>query len=488
MKRKFSLSIKANIFISIFALTLVLIIALWSLQVFFFDVIYKTSKKNDIERATTLISSNLEGSVLDYNGTAKLSSFAKQISLEYELCVKIYNCSQGYTELTSTDCTDDACFLHKLNDRALLLSWLTSATNEDTFTNVIEKGDFDSYILNGFSGDASDTLVSVTTASDDSGTLYLIVLSSVAEPAQALVSVFRAMLGFVSLFLVITAVVISLVLASRISKPIVSMSRDAKRLAQADYEVEFVEKGPKEITELAKTLNYTAGELGKLDSMQKELIANISHDLRTPLTMISGYAEMMRDIPSENTPENLQIIIDETSRLTSLVNDMLSVSRLQAGTQKMDIRRVNLTNAVFQTVERYARFKEHNDFVINFEYDDTVFIMADEIRLLQVIYNLINNAINYTGVDRTVTVKQTIENDIVRISVCDTGDGIKEEDLPLIWDRYYKVDKIHRRAVVGTGLGLSIVKNILLAHGSRFGVSSELKKGSIFWFEFKIVE
>jgi signal transduction histidine kinase len=114
--------------------------------------------------------------------------------------------------------------------------------------------------------------------------------------------------------------------------------------------------------------------------------------------------------------------------------------------------------------------------------------MADEIRLLQVIYNLINNAINYTGVDRTVTVKQTVENGIVRISVCDTGDGIKEEDLPLIWDRYYKVDKIHRRAVVGTGLGLSIVKNILLAHGSRFGVSSELKRGSIFWFEFKIVE
>ena len=154
----------------------------------------------------------------------------------------------------------------------------------------------------------------------------------------------------------------------------------------------------------------------------------------------------------------------------------------------MDIRRMNLTNAVFQTVERYAKFKEHNDFTINFEYENSVYIMADEIRLLQVIYNLINNAINYTGADRTVTVTQTINDDVVRISVIDTGDGIKEEDLPLIWDRYYKVDKIHKRAIVGTGLGLSIVKNILLLHGSRFGVSSEIHKGSTFWFEFKIVD
>ena len=154
----------------------------------------------------------------------------------------------------------------------------------------------------------------------------------------------------------------------------------------------------------------------------------------------------------------------------------------------MNIQRVNLTNAVYQTVERYSKFKEHNDFIINFEYEDTVYVMADEIRLLQVIYNLINNAINYTGADRTVTVTQTVENGIVKIAVTDTGEGIKEEDLPLIWDRYYKVDKIHKRAVIGTGLGLSIVKNVLLLHGSRFGVSSELKKGSTFWFEFKTVE
>lgn len=478
MKRK-SLSIKANIFISIFALTLVLLATLWTLQSVFFDVIFKATKEKDVERASTLIINNL-----NYKD---INEFTDQVSDEYQVCIKVLNCSSYYTEYTSSECQRNDCFLHHLPyDISLYTLWLNNSQN-GTYTEIVSKDDFGSYNLVGFVGDAEDTMISVTSTFVD-GTLYLVVISSNIAPLQSTISAFRLMLGLISLFLVLTAVIISLILAKRISSPIISIKNNASKLAQSDYEVEFKEEGPQEIKELARTLNYTTAELGKVDSMRRELIANISHDLRTPLTMISGYAEMMRDIPSENTPENLQIIVDETSRLTSLVNDMLSVSRLQAGTQKMDIRRMNLTNAVFQTVERYAKFKEHNDFTINFEYENSVYIMADEIRLLQVIYNLINNAINYTGADRTVTVTQTINDDVVRISVIDTGDGIKEEDLPLIWDRYYKVDKIHKRAIVGTGLGLSIVKNILLLHGSRFGVSSEIHKGSTFWFEFKIVD
>ena len=107
--------------------------------------------------------------------------------------------------------------------------------------------------------------------------------------------------------------------------------------------------------------------------------------------------------------------------------------------------------------------------------------------ILQVIYNLINNAVNYTGAEKLVTVEQTVSNGSVRISVTDTGEGIAKEQLPLIWDRYYKVDKVHRRAMVGTGLGLSIVKQILELHGATYGVSSTIGKGSTFWFELPAV-
>ena len=290
----------------------------------------------------------------------------------------------------------------------------------------------------------------------------------------------------------VVAIIISLVasyfLSKRISSPIEKMDKEAKLMAKNDYEVHFEEKGPQEIVDLAITLNKTSQEIAEVEKIRKELIANISHDLRTPLTMISGYSEVMRDIPGENTPENMQVIIDETARLTSLVNDLLNVSKLQSGTQKMDVKKMSLTKAIKDTVKRYDTLINHNGFTIKFESDKEAFILGDETRLLQVVYNLINNAINYTGSDKTVIVKQEITDNVVRISVIDSGEGISEQDLPLIWDRYYKVDKVHKRAMVGTGIGLSIVKNILLLHNSRFGVSSEVGKGSTFWFEFKLYQ
>ena len=467
--KKINLSIKTNIFISMLSLTLIMIGILWGLQAIFFSSLYKATKENDVERASNLI--------VDSIGSENIEGTINQIVNEYDLCIQVFQCKDA-SVLYSPECKSNGCIIHQLTNDGLYFHWLNGANNSE--------GSVFSEISNAENGD--DFLVLSRIVRDSKDEVYLLVLNASIEPVQATINAVRVMLMLISLLFLVSAIIISFVLSKRLSNPIVKMNNNAKKLARANYDVEFDIDGPIEIKELAKTLNITTRELGRLDQMQKELIANISHDLRTPLTMISGYAEVMRDIPDENTPENLQVIVDESARLTSLVNDLLNVSKLQAGTQTMNIQRMNLTKAVANTVDRYARFKEHNDFNIFFEYDSEVYINADEIRLLQVIYNLINNAINYTGIDKTVTVTQTVENDVVRISVKDSGEGIKEEDLPLIWDRYYKVDKIHKRAVIGTGLGLSIVKNILLLHGSRFGVSSEIHKGSIFWFEFKIVD
>ena len=470
-KKKINLSIKASIFASLLTLTVLMLIILWSLQAVFFGSLYKATKEHDVERASNLITDNIDSSNINVT--------ADQIAKEYGICIKIYEYVNA-KRIYSSECSSLSCIVHQVNDFDLFSNSITGINNLDS------SEESDIFIERKHDEDGTSLVILSRKESDSQGKEFLLVLSSPVEPMKTMVSAVRMMLGVLSVLILLFALIIAFVLSKRLSNPIVKMNNNAKKLARANYDVHFDIAGPREIKQLASTLNYTTTELGKLDSMQKELIANISHDLRTPLTMISGYAEVMRDIPDENTPENLQVIVDESARLTSLVNDLLNVSKLQAGTQTMNIQRMNLTKAVLNTVERYSRFKEHNDFNIYFEYDREVYINADEIRLLQVIYNLINNAINYTGADKTVVVSQTVENGIVRISVKDSGEGIKEEDLPLIWDRYYKVDKIHKRAVIGTGLGLSIVKNILLLHGSRFGVSSELRKGSIFWFEFKI--
>ncbi len=223
-----------------------------------------------------------------------------------------------------------------------------------------------------------------------------------------------------------------------------------------------------------------------MEGLRRELIANISHDLRTPLTMITGYGEVMRDLPGENTPENVQTIIEESRRLTALVNDMLDLSKLQSGMQTLHKAPFSLTRSICGILRRYAKLTEQDGYHIDFLYDEDATVDADEMKLSQVVYNLINNAVAYTGEDKKVTVRQVLSPASVRIEVEDTGEGIAPEDLPYIWDRYYRVDKIHKRAQIGTGLGLSIVKTILDLHRARYGVTSEKGRGSTFWFELDI--
>jgi len=161
-----------------------------------------------------------------------------------------------------------------------------------------------------------------------------------------------------------------------------------------------------EIKELSDTLNFTACELSKVESSRRELIANVSYDLRNHLTLIAGYAEAMRDLPNENTPENAQIIIDEAMRLNTLVNNLLNLSKIQSGAKTLDISEFNLTESISRMIDRTSELVKKEGYVIEFIYEDQVYVMADEIHIALALYNLLVNAIAYTGEDKKVIVKQ----------------------------------------------------------------------------------
>lgn len=146
--------------------------------------------------------------------------------------------------------------------------------------------------------------------------------------------------------MILLSLLIAFIISKRVSKSIIRVNDSAKELAKGNFDVEFDGKDYREITELSDTLNYTAKELSKSDVLQKELLANVSHDLRTPLTMITAYSEVMRDLPGENTPENVQVIIDETKRLTFLVNDLLDMSKIKAGVTTLETKEYDLSESI----------------------------------------------------------------------------------------------------------------------------------------------
>ena len=207
--------------------------------------------------------------------------------------------------------------------------------------------------------------------SQEQGTL-MILLSSALSPLNTTVETLKVQFLCIAVILLLLSAVIAFLLSRHIASPLVNLSRDARVLATGKYDITFAGGDYREVQELSEALSYAAGELSKVEGFRRELIANVSHDLRTPLTMIAGYGEMMRDIPGENTPENVQIIIDETQRLTGLVNDMLDLGKLQAGAHTLTAAPLSLTALVQETLLRYQQLVEREGYCFCFSPGEEV--------------------------------------------------------------------------------------------------------------------
>ena len=316
---------------------------------------------------------------------------------------------------------------------------------------------------------------------------FLFVSASIEQYGDLAVS-----MQWFSLITALVAVVLAFVtsgfVAAFITKPVTEVTERAKELARGNYDLHFKKNYfCAELTELSEALDYARSEISKADTMQKELIANVSHDFKTPLTMIKAYASMIVEITGEDKKKrdaNAKVIIDECDRLTLLVGDLLDLSKLRAGVNMGEKTVFNLSEEVYSVAERFSFLKETSGYVIETQIEDDLYTQANRERIDQVLYNLIGNAVNYTGEDKRVRVKLYKKGGNARFEVIDSGKGIPPEEVDTIWDRYYRSNKTHKRPVSGSGLGLSIVKNILLQHDCPFGVISEVGKGSCFWAEF----
>ncbi len=459
------------------------ILLLWLLQIVFLGAIHRNVIISETKDIAKKLASYTEAPIT-------LESKAEELARSKSVCIVAYRFDRkGATEMFSCDVTEN-CVIHSMEKNKLISLHDKTAKNGGKllryYSYNTEKDIYEE------TGEVSDgqSLVYSFIVKDVRGDDIMFIINAYVAPVASTVRTLNYLLIIISITMIILSVVLTLILSSSITKPITKINASAKELAKGNYGVTFEGGSYREAEELSETLAYAGSELSRVEKLRSELIANTTHDLRTPLTMITGYAELMRDLEGENTPENAAIIADEAKRMTSLVNDTLEISKLENGVAKANIEHFNITEAVASEIEKYQEFCRKDGYTLRFEANESVAIRTDRTKITRALLNLVNNALTYTGTDKTVIVRQERyfngERDVLRYSVIDSGEGIPEDKLPLIWDRYYKVDSPHKRSAQGSGLGLSIVNKLMTLIGGRCGVLSSNGNGSIFWIEIDI--
>ena len=452
-----SIKFKTMFYLILFSVFILLL--LWESQLLFSSFLYERYQINDMSKLA---------SEINKKDAEVLPDYLKNVVYNNNVCIEYVD---GFGNAILYNDASTGCLVGRSNKELNEYKEELYKSGEKTKAIKLVNPDFESYAL----------LYGIEV---DNGYVYLFTMLSNVNKNYTLI---KDQLIYITIVVIILAIIISLFLAKVLSEPIVDITEKSKLVANGNYNVVFEKNGIKEIDELADTLNYLESEVSKTDNYRRDLMANVSHDLKTPLTMIKAYAEMVRDITYKNKKkreENLNVIIEETDRLNNLVGDILTLSKLQANSDTLEIESFDLNKEIMGILKRYDYLKETEGYVIESEMPKEVIVRADKNKINQVIYNLVNNAINYTE-NKKVLIKIKEDKKDYLIEIKNAGQ-IKDKDIEHIWDRYYKNDKKHKRNVVGTGLGLSIVKSILESHDFIYGVSS--KDGeTTFYFKIKKV-
>ena len=469
--------IRFRLWLAFFLLASGITILLGLLQTGLIRPYYRNSKIQSIRTVADSIQEDLVGT----NTTTDSFSIALRRAVDNDVCVAIYN--EKGKNIYDADSLGAGCIFHLPAD---------ASEGGFSFAEVYET-------LNEGNKEYSANMTNVRTGQEmivygrkieEELSNYYLFVNSPLEPVDSIVSIFTRQYAFYTGIAIILASFLALYISSRLTKPIVEMNKEALKLAAADYSASFSGGEFTETRELADTLNTANDKLSKIDELRRDLIANVSHDIRTPLTDIRAYAEMILDISGDDPKKrakHLDVIIRETDYMNRLVNDMSELSKMQSGNYELSRENIDISELVEEIAELDAPLLEAGKINLVMDVGESLTAYADEIKISQVIANYFSNAIKHSPEGGTITVKAWLKEDeeTVRVEVSDEGEGITDEELPYIWDRYQKSSKSFSRNQTSTGLGLAIVKAILDSHGALYGVETEEGKGSTFWVELR---
>lgn len=448
-------------------LTIAILVMLWVLQIVFLTPYYRNMKINDVRG----VSFAIEQAYI--NGT--LNETLVPIVVNNNVCVSVI---KDNTQVFFMDALGVNCLINR-----------ASQIEPNFIENVIRDvriltGTEFTRTYNPIGYEREMLILGRNILVNNENITYLV--NSPIDSTESTIVILRDQFVYVTIAVFILSSLVAFWIASLLSKPVVEMVKGANKFASMDFKFEFQPTPYQEFNELAEALNFAKEQLLSIDQLRKDMIANVSHDIKTPLTTIKAYTELLQEFSKENPQkrkEHLAIIHKEVNHLALLVSDMLLLTQYDSPNLIINLKPVHVKSWIEYIVSLF----EHSISTLGIEFiihvDEALIVMIDEIKVGQVLFNFINNAINHVGDDNQVIINAYKYKGKIRVEVEDHGTGILSDELPNIWDRYYRIDKNFARNQQGTGLGLSIAKSICLAHKLRFGVNSTIGQGSVFYFD-----
>ena len=338
----------------------------------------------------------------------------------------------------------------------------------------------------------------------DDGSQFL--LRSPVESMRESASISNRFLLYIGSVLIVVSILLIWYFSKRITDPIRELARLSDRMADLDFDAKYTSGGSNEIGELGENFNRMSERLEqtisnlkeanyklqkdieqkeKRENMRSEFLGNVSHELKTPIALIQGYAEGLKEGVNDD-PESrefyCEVIMDEAGKMNRMVKNLLALNQLEFGEDDVQFERFDITSLISGVLQSLDILIEQKEAQVIFRHKNPVYVWADEFKVEQVVRNYVNNALNHVDGEKVIEIKITQENDMAKITVFNTGTPIPEEDLPHIWEKFYKVDKARTREYGGNGIGLSIVKAIMDSFGKGYGAINHTN-GVEFWFE-----
>lgn len=495
-------SIRFKLTLLLVILTGTILLICWFVNNTFLESFYQSSKKTDLihmyQKVNIMLSVNSQEEETESDNTAfRLSD--SEITFLQQACEK-----KGISMFVA-DSTGNIVFGYgmidgRLQKRLLEIGVLEYFQEDD----VLESGE-NYVLLNTYDEKVRSNYLEMAGLLDSGD--YIIIRMAIESFSES-IAISNRFLAYVGVMALFIGMLVMLLVSQRFTKPILELAHISERMSQLDFDVKYSGNKKDEIGVLGNSMNQLSRQLEKniselksaniqlqkdidkriqADEMRKDFISNVSHELKTPIALIQGYAEGLKESVNEDEESRefyCEVIMDEANKMNQMVRNLLTLNQIEFGDQMVTMERFDIVEVIDGVLNKMAILIQQNDIQVYFNEKEHYEVWADEFQTEQVITNYISNAIHHCALDKKIRIYVEKQESDVRISVFNTGAAIPEEDMDKIWQKFYKVDKARTREYGGNGIGLSIVKAIMNSFGKPFGVSN-VEGGVLFWFELE---